>query len=126
MSIEARIRTALLPISPGRVWSDVAPKSALTPPLSLFITYVQVGGQGRQRIAGPDTLRRPRFQINVWGGQTRIAASDMMRAAEAALHAATHAAGGFVAVAQGDAQATWDEDTATYGAMQDFSVAWRP
>jgi len=126
MSIEARIRSVLLPVSPGRVWSDAAPQSALTPPMSLFITYQQAGGQGRRRIAGPDTLRRPRFQINVYGGQTRIAASDMMRAAEAAMHAATHQANGFVAVALGDAVATIDDDTNTYGATQDFSVSWRP
>ena len=50
MDIEARIRAALLPLAPGRVWSDAAPQSALTPPMSLFMTYVQVGGQGGEEV----------------------------------------------------------------------------
>lgn len=118
MAIEGNIRTALLAVTPGLVFPDFAPE-AVAQGQAAYITYQQIGGQGRRSIGSPDSMRRVRVQINVWA-KTRLNANSLARQAEAALHAATT----FTAVALDDATAVYDEDFGWYGTHQDFRIQW--
>ena len=118
MAIEGDIRTALLTVTPGLVFPDFAPNE-VAQGQAAYITYQQIGGQGRRSIGAPDTMRRVRVQINVWS-KSRLNANALARQAEAALHAATK----FTAVALDDATAVYDEDFGWYGTHQDFRIQW--
>lgn len=120
MAIEGDIRTVLLAVSPGRVYPDFAPASALTAPIQPFITYTQIGGKPFNYLAGVPDIRNGRFQINVWT-TSRLAAGAMIRQAEDALRASTV----LRATTLMGASAVYDEPTKMCGAHQAFSIWFR-
>lgn len=123
MAIEGDIRSALLGVT-SLVFPDFAPES-VAKGNAAYITYQQIGGQGRRSIGKPDSIYRVRVQINVWA-KTRLAANAMVRQAEDALHgAASTSTVPFTAVALDDATAVYDEDFGWYGAHQDFRIQWQ-
>lgn len=118
MAIEGDIRSALLGVT-SLVFPDFAPES-VAKGNAAYITYQQIGGQGRRSIGKPDQMYRVRVQVNVWA-KTRLGVNALIRQAEDALHAAT----AFTAVALDDATAVYDEDFGWYGAHQDFRIQWQ-
>lgn len=118
MVIEAKIRNALLPIAPDRVFPDFAPESALNG--QPFITYTQVGGRTLGDIENDSEVRNGRFQINVWAN-SRLTANTMIRQAEMYLKTNSE----LRAVPLMGAAAVYDEPTSLYGAHQAFSIWFR-
>lgn len=114
MSIEQEIFDALDQTFSGRVYPDVAPHTATMP----FATYQAVGGVPTTTFCGDTLKTNTRFQINVWA-KTRQQSAELMRDCALALTGIP-----MFGTAAGGPMSTYDEDTRTYGSMQDFSF-WR-
>jgi hypothetical protein len=112
MNIETMLYQAMQEFVSGRCFPDFAPEMTARP----YITYQVVGGQPISFIDGaiPDH-EFSRVQVNVWA-DTRIEASDLGRAVEHALRAATELQTDVVT----GRFATYDETTQYRGTMQDF------
>lgn len=114
MSAEAAIVPLLTGLVSGRIYPDVAPSGALLP----RIVYQQVGGKTINYTEGtlPDT-ENARMQIVCWA-DTRLAAINLMKQAEAAILAApVIQAEAIVARISG-----FEQDTNLYSSQQDFSI----
>ena len=98
----------------ARVFFDIAPIDTEQP----YIVAHQIGGQAPMYVEGalPDR-RNSVVQINVWGG-SRVVCNTLSLQVESALVA--HPT--LQAQPQNALSAVYDEDTTTFGAMQDFSL----
>ena len=110
--IEANLFTALSTLVNGRVFPDVAPSATTLP----YITFQQKGGKPVNFLGAEYADKKnARFQINVWCA-TRIEAATLSRSIENLMVQSP-----LLGVIEGGSIATYDEETNTRGAMQDFS-----
>lgn len=114
MTIEAQVFQALHQLVDGRVYPDLAPAGAARP----YIVYQQVGGDSVNFLDRTiSSKRNSRMQVCAWA-EARIEASTLIEQAELALRAVT----ALQATALGAPVATYDEETESRGARQDFSL----
>ena len=113
MSMESDLNTLLKTICP-RTFPDVAPSGTVAP----FIVWQGLGGESLRFVdnTAPDK-RNTYLQVSVYS-TTRLESLNLIRAAEEALCASP----AFVAKPQGEPIATYEDDTALYGAIQRFSI----
>lgn len=113
MSLESDLPALLRTICP-RVHPDVAPAGAARP----FMVWQGLGGESLRFLdnTAPDK-RNTYMQVSVYS-TTRLEALALIRAAEAALCASP----AFIAKPQSEPMATYEQDTALYGAIQRFSI----
>ena len=113
MSMEADLVNLLKTVCP-RVFPDVAPSGTVAP----FIVWQCLGGESLRFVdnTAPDK-RNTYMQISAYS-TTRLESLNLIRAAEEALCASP----AFVAKPQGEPIATYEDDTALYGAIQRFSI----
>ena len=98
----------------NRMIPDVAPIGTAHP----YITWQAVGGQSLRFLDNTaGDKRNTRLQINTWA-KTRPEATAIARQIEDVLCATSV----FVATPLGEAVSDYDNETKTYGAMQDFSI----
>lgn len=115
-TLEATLHQALQAVC-ERTYPDVAPEGTATP----YVVWHQIGGTGTQYTEGPmATHRNALVQVNVWHA-SRLVCNQLSLSIEAALVA--HPA--LQVEVQGSMSATYDEDAALRGSMQDFSI-WAP
>lgn len=113
MSMESDLTALLKTICP-RAYPDVAPAGVVKP----FIAWQALGGESLRFLdnTAPDK-RNTYMQVSVYSA-TRLEALALIRAAEAALCASP----AFIAKPQSEPMATYEQDTALYGAIQRFSI----
>jgi hypothetical protein len=105
---------ALLVAQCDTVWRGVAPAKQTAP----FVTWQEVGGRTLRYVDNTAADKRNTLvQINAWASSSSAAAT-LIRAIEDALAATTS----FVAEVQGEALATYEEDTKLFGAIQRYSI----
>lgn len=109
--MEATLATVVGPLLGGRLYPDTAPVGTARP----YAVYQQVGGPVLNPVDGSDpALKGARIQITLWH-QTRLQASDLMHAIEAALRQPP-----LNARPTGALVARFDPTSELRGAMQDF------
>ena len=114
MTFESDVVDAIESLVSDRLFADFAPSGTAAP----YMVYQQVGGVAVNFVESAHPGKRnARLQLSTWS-TTRQEAANLARQAEAALVASTTLRA-FVLSAM---VATFDEDTALYGAQQDFSV----
>ncbi len=114
MTVEADIYTAVQGLVSGRVYPDVAPAEVTAP----YVVYQQVGGESANLITqNISSKKNGRFQFAVWG-TTRAAVSALSLQIESALINSV----AFQARPIGASVSEYEQETALYGARQDFSI----
>jgi hypothetical protein len=109
--MEAALVAVVGPLVDGRLFPDTAPPDTARP----YAVYQQVGGQVINPVDGTDPgLKGARVQLVVWH-HTRLQASALMHAIEAALRQPP-----INARPPGALVARYDETAQLRGAMQDF------
>lgn len=109
--IEPTLTAAIGPLVGGRLFPDLAPGGTPKP----YAVYQQVGGPVLNPVGGSDPgLKGARIQFIVWAG-TRLEASTLMNAIEAALREPPINGRPTAALV-----ARYDETGEKRGAMQDF------
>jgi hypothetical protein len=109
--IEKQIWGAIKGMFAGGVHYDVAPDSDTLP----YATLQQVGGTSVNDLDGPDTLKNPRIQIDVFA-KSRLEANELLEAAAAVL-----CNGALKGVPLGAPISTYNNDLKIYRRSQDFS-----
>jgi len=113
MSFESQLFGILQAACP-RVFPDVAPLGAATP----YLTWQQLGGESLRFLdnTAPDK-RNLLMQVNAWA-KTRMEATVLSRQIENALCASAL----FIAIPEGEAISTYEDDTLLYGCIQRLSI----
>lgn len=115
MSVEAQIYASLKSLVDNRVFRDVASQ---TNPALNRIVFQQVGGESVNFLeGGRPSKKNARFQITCWGSR-RDDVMALSRRVEDTLRTVT----ALSPTVLGAAIAVYDEETKSYGAIQDFSL----
>lgn len=116
MSLEADLRTALLPSCP-RVYPDIVPDSPVFP----LTIYQQVGGEAYDYVEAkvPNRLNA-RVQVWVWS-RSRLECSAVAHAQRIAL-----VEGSMLATTLSAPVSDYDDKLEIYGCRQDFSIGHLP
>lgn len=113
MTMESDLVTLLKTVCP-RVFPDVAPAGTARP----FVVWQALGGESLRFLdKSPGSQRNTYVQVSVYSA-TRSEALNLIRAAEDAMCASVL----FTASPMGEPIATYEDDTALYGALQRFSI----
>lgn len=113
MSMETDLQALIAGVVPT-VWQTVAPAKQATP----YAVWQLLGGRTLRYVANDGMDKRNALvQVSVWADKSSTATSSI-RAIEDALCATS----AFVADPQGEAAATYEEDTKLFGAIQRFSI----
>lgn len=113
MSLESNLFAVLSTVC-DNVYPDYAPENTARP----FITWEQVGGSAIKPL-GKDVpnMREAMVQVSVWA-ETRLGASQLMLAVDAAMRTATQ----FAARPDAEMMSASDQETGLRGAIQDFMI----
>lgn len=112
MSFESDLYAVLNAVVSGSVYPDFAPVDTLRP----YLTWQKIGGPVINPIGGESSGRRSvEVQVNLWT-DTRIQATTLIRAVEAAMRAATS----FDARPLSEPVDDFDADFPVYGSLQSY------
>lgn len=113
LTLEDQLTAVLKTLCP-RVFPDIAPVD--TAPT--YVVWHMFGGRSVNYVEGPQAGRRnANVQVNTWATSRGAANTLSLQIAEA-----LHAHPTLQAEAMSELNATWDEETGLYGAMQDFTL----